>query len=237
MPTIALRDGHNVRVTPSRRARTALLAVLLPGLLLTGCGDSDDKPKAEPTVDLPTGNVEVPEGVTLTKPGTELDFKERAVVAYEPNTRRKSVLQLTVDSVKAGRISDLAAYQLDARTRRSRPYYVRARVKNVGTGDLSRAGIPLYAVDSHNSLIRPSSFDNTFAKCPSKPLPAGFTAGKAYSGCLVYLVPPGASLVEMSYRPLQAFEPITWKGTIIPAVTKKPNKKPTKKPAKKKGQS
>ena len=41
----------------------------------------------------------------------------------------------------------------------------------------------------------------------------------------------------MSYRPLQSFEPITWKGTIIPAVTKKPAKKATKKPAKKKGQS
>ena len=138
---------------------------------------------------------------------------------------------------KTGRISDLASYQLNAATKTARPYYVRVRVKNVGTGDLSRAGIPLYAVDSRNSLIQSSTFNNNFTKCPSKPLPAGFTADKTFSGCLVYLVPRGATLVEMSYRPLQAFEPITWKGTIIPAVTKKPAKKPTKKPAKKKGQS
>ena len=36
--------------------------------------------------------MEVPEGVTLTKAGTELEFQERAMVAYEPNTRRKSVV-------------------------------------------------------------------------------------------------------------------------------------------------
>ena len=35
-------------------------------------------------------------------------------MAYEPNTQRSSVLALTVDSVQTGRISDLAAYQLDA---------------------------------------------------------------------------------------------------------------------------
>ena len=242
IPAKLATDGHNVRVTrrlPSPRARTALVAAPLAlALVLSGCGsDSEKKPSAKPSVDLPTGTVEVPDDVTLTEAGTELKFRETATVAYQPNTRRNSVLELTVDSVKTGRIADLASYQLDPATRTARPYYVRVRVKNVGTGDLSRAGIPLYAVDSRNSLIQSSSFNNNFAKCPSKPLPAGFTANKAFSGCLVYLVPRGATLVEMSYRPLQAFEPITWKGTIIPAVTKKPAKKPTKKPAKKKGQS
>ena len=217
MPTIALRDGHNVRVTPSRRARTALLAILLPGLLLSGCGESDNKPKAEPTVDLPTGNVEVPEGITLTKPGTELDFKERAVVAYEPNTRRKSVVSITVESVQAGRISDFASYRLDDRTKNSRPYYARVSVKNVGTGDLGGAAVPLLAVDDNNTLIQPSTFNNTFAKCPSLALPAAFAADKSVRGCLVYLVPDKGTLVKMSYRPLQAFEPITWDGTITPA--------------------
>ena len=102
-------------MTASRRARTALLTILLPALLLSGCGESDEKPKAEPSVDLPTGDVEVPDGVTLTKAGTELEFEQPAVVAYEPNTRRKSVISITVDSVQAGRISDFASYHLDDR--------------------------------------------------------------------------------------------------------------------------
>ena len=224
-------------VTPLSRARGAFIAtVLAPALLLSACGaEGNAEPKAEPSASLPTGNVEVPDGITLSKAGTELAFREPAVVAYEPNPQRSSVLSLSVDSVQLGRIADFASYQPQATIKLSRPYYVRVSVKNLGTGDLSRAAIPVLAVDNRNTLIRPSSFNNTFARCPSLPLPAGFVAGKSVQGCLVYLVPNGGTVVEMSYRPLQAFEPITWKGTILPPVTKKPvKKKPVKKkPAKK----
>ncbi len=225
-------------VTSPRRARTALIAaLLLPALMLSGCGgdDSKEKPSAKPTVDLPTGNVKVPDGVTLTKAGTQLKFGEPAMVAYQPNPQRSSVLSLTVLSAQMGRISDFAAFQLDDVTKTSQPYYVKVSVKNVGTGDLSRMGIPLYAVDATNALVRSSSFNNGFAQCPSTPLPAEFGAGKTYSGCLVYFVPNKGTLVEMSYRPLQAFEPITWRGTVQPAA--KPSKKPGKKAKKKQKQA
>jgi hypothetical protein len=236
MPTIAPRGGHNVPVTSHRRARTALITALLaPALLLSGCGSSKDKPSAKPTTDLPTGNVKVPAGITLTKAGAALTFRQPAVVTYEPNTQRSSVLSMSVDSVQAGRLADFAAYQLDDRTKKSRPYYVRYTVKNVGTGDLSRSAVPLLAVDNRNTLIQPSTFNNTFARCPSLPLPAGFGAGKTVRGCLVYLVPNGGTLTEVSFRPLQAFPPITWKGTIVPpAVTKKKADNKTVKKGKKK---
>jgi PBP1b-binding outer membrane lipoprotein LpoB len=219
MSTIRSGEGHNVRVTSHRRARTALLAALLaPALLLSACGgESKGKPNVQGSTDLPRGNVKVPDGITLTKAGTALTFGEPAVVAYEPNTQRSSVLSVTVNSVQAGKIADFAAYQLDERTRRSRPYYVRTTVKNIGTGDLSGAAVPLLAVNNTNALVQPSTFtSSSLAQCPSTALPAGFVAGKAYQGCLVYLMPDAGSLVEMSYRPLQAFEPITWKGTILP---------------------
>ena len=221
-----------------QRARAAVVAALLvPGLALSACGaeESGEKASATPSVDLPTGDVEVPDGVTLTEPGETLAFGETATVAYEPNTRRSSVIELAVTSVRAGRIADFGAYQLDARTRKSRPYYVRARVRNVGDGDLSRTAVPLLALTSRNTLIQPSSFNNTFERCPSTPLPAGFTSGETATTCLVYLVPEGGTLVAMSYRPLQAFEPITWKGTIAPAkaAQKKAQKKSQKKKSKK----
>ena len=224
---------QNDRVTPPRRARRALLAVLLvPVLALTGCGAEKPKsqPTASPSVDLPTGNVQVPEGVTLTKAGTTLALRQPAVVAYEPNSQRSSVLSLSVDAILTGRISDFAAYQLDARTRASRPYYVRVTVKNVGAGDLSRSPVPLLAVDTRNTLIQPSSFNNSFGRCPSQPLPAGFAPTHTVRMCLVYLVPAGGTLTAMSFRPLQAFEPIIWKGTIQPAPV--PKKPATKKKAK-----
>lgn len=224
MPTITPREGHNVPVTPLSRAHKALVATLLvPALLLAGCGtDGEAQPKADPSADLPTGNVDVPDGVELTEAGTELKFAEPATVAYQPNTQRSSVISLSVDSIQEGRIADLAAYQLDDRTRKSRPYFVRVTVKNLGAGDLSRAAIPLLAVNDKDTQFQPSSFNNTFAPCPSVPLPAGFVGGKSVSGCLVYLIPLGGKLVEMNYRPLQAFEPITWQDTILPPVVAKP---------------
>ncbi len=236
---------HNDGVTPRRaHAPLAVLAVLAAlALVLTGCGAEEQKSKASasPSADLPTGNVEVPEGVDLTKAGTTLDFGEPATVAYEPNSRRSSVLSVTVESVKAGQIKDFAAYQLDKRTSASKPYYVRVSVKNVGTGDLSRAGIPLLALDSRNTLIQSSSFNNTFEKCPSTPLPAGFVADQKMRGCLVYLVPEGGKLTGLSFRPLQAFEPIVWKGEIEPAKkakkAKAEKKKATKNKKKKKAKS
>lgn len=210
-------------VTPLRRASTTIIAGLLaPALLLSGCGgESKDKPSAKPSTDLPQGNVKVPAGLTLTKAGTGLQFGQPAHVAYEPNTRRSSVLSLTVNSVTAGKLSDFGAYQLNDRAKTSRPYYARFTVKNIGTGDLSRMAVPLFAVSNSNALVQPSTFNNTFKTCPSTPLPAGFGAGRSFRGCLVYMVPEKGTLVEMSYRPLQAFEPITWKGTIAPVVDKK----------------
>jgi hypothetical protein len=215
------------------RPRTRLLAVLAVGALaLSGCSvekknDEAPSPKAAPTPSLPTGDVQVPSGVTLTKAGETLRYGESATVAYEPNpsSTHSSVLQLSVSSVQAGRISDFASYQLSTETKKSTPYYVKVTVKNVGTGDLSRTGIPLYAVDSSNSLNQQTSFNNTFAKCPSQPLPAGFTGGKSVSTCLVFVLRPGQSLTKVSYRPLQAFPPISWEGTITPAPAAKKKKK------------
>ena len=213
---------------PTRLGRTGIaLLALAPVLLAAGCGGSDSgssspSRSASPSVALPTGDVKVPSGTKLTAPGTDLGFGDAATVAYEANKQKASVLTLTVDSVQTGTIKDFAAYQLDARTKQSTPFYVKATVKNVGTGDLGGAAVPLLAVDAKNTLIQASSFSNTFTKCPSTGLPAKFGAGTSSSVCLVYLVPAAGSLTAMSYRPLQAFEPITWKGTVKPvALTKK----------------
>jgi hypothetical protein len=214
---------HNERVP---RPLTSLVVALAAAVAISGCSvqkKDDDKPSptAEPSPTLPTGSVDVPSGVDLTPAGETLKFGEPAVVAYQPNPQRSSVLQMTVSSVQKGLISDFAAYQLSAETKKSTPYYVKVSVKNVGTGDLSRTGIPLYAVDTSNSLNQQTSFNNTFATCPSQPLPAGFTAGKSLSTCLVFVLRPGQSLTKVSYRPLQAFPPISWEGTITPPPAKK----------------
>lgn len=198
-----------------RRCVAVLAGFGLAATLLSACGGSEEEPAAKPSVAVPSGDVEVPSGVQLTKPGTELEFGEKATVAYEPNPRRGSVLELTVRSVVRGRLRDLAMYTLDDRTMASLPYYVRVSVKNVGKGDLGKTPIPLWAVDSTNTLIQASSFTNRFERCPSQPLPAGFAPNDAVNACLVYLVPRKNKFVGVSYRPLQAFAPIEWSGDVV----------------------
>jgi hypothetical protein len=228
-------DRHNDPVTrPLRRRLTRLVAVLaVGGLALVGCSvqkkaDDAPSPTPVPSPSLPTGSVDVPSGIDLTPAGESLKFGQPAVVAYQPNSQRSSVLQMTVTSVQKGLISDFAGYQLNAQTKQSTPYFVKVAVKNVGTGDLSHTGIPLYAVDTSNSLNQQTSFNNTFATCPSQPLPAGFTAGKSLSTCLVFVLRPGQSLTKVSYRPLQAFPPISWEGTITAPAKKSPAHKKKK---------
>lgn len=226
---------HNVRVThPAGRSalRSPLLrwsAVLLAAsLALAGCG-GQEKPTTKPTVTLPTGNVNVPPGVELTKAGTDLKFGETATVAYEPNSQRNTVLQMTVNTATQGTIADLGSYVLDDRTKASTPYYVNVSVKNVGDGDVGQTPIPLWAVDDSDTLIQASSFTNAYTKCPSTPLPTTFAPNATVTACLVYLVPNHGKLTGISFRPLQAVAPIVWTGTVNPPATPAPTKKHKKK--------
>jgi hypothetical protein len=226
MPGSSNRDRHNGRVDrlPPRhftRAPAALLGSLLAlALLVSGCGAQSGNaqhpaaPKPKPSVALPTGDVSVPPGVKITPPGTKLSFGQSATVAYEPNSKRNTVLRLTVTRVRRARISDLSAYVLDRRTRNSTPYYVDVDVRNVGGGDVGRTDVPVWLVDQDNTLIHSSGFTNKFAACPSTPLPKRFGPHAKLSTCLLYLVPGHGSFTAMSFRPLQAYAPITWAGQV-----------------------
>lgn len=225
---------HNVRVTPPAHRITPRLAVLVVVALvaLAGCG-GEEKPTTKPTVTLPTTNVNVPAGVDLTKAGTELKFGQKATVAYEPNSERNTVLELTVSSASEGTIADLGTYVLDDRTKQSTPYYVDVTVTNVGDGDVGQTPIPLWAVDDANTLIQASSFTNSFTRCPSTPLPTTFAPNATVTTCLVYLVPDHGKLTGVSFRPLQAVAPIVWKGDVTAPATTPPATPKTKKKKKK----
>jgi hypothetical protein len=223
---------HNVRVThpASRAALGAAVLVVSGSLLLAGCGGGDgEKPTTQPTVTLPTGDVNVPSGVELTKAGAQLKFGQKATVAYEPNAQRNTVLELTVNKATQGSVADLSSYVLDDRTKASMPYYVDVTVTNVGDGDVGQTPIPLWAVDNANTLIQASSFTNSFSRCPSTPLPTTFAPNATLTTCLVFLVPDHGTLTGISFRPLQAVAPIVWTGDVTPAAAAPTGQKTKKK--------
>ena len=238
---------HNVGVPDSRSLRDVSLPrlvalVTVAGLALGGCSSGDEEPTAEgsPSVsgsatESPTADVSVPEGVAVTAQGTDLSFGESAVVAFEPDQKRSTLLELTVTKAREGSLDDFKGYILDDSYKRKANYfYVDVTVENVGEGDVGGAPVPLWGVNGDNTLLPPVNFTTEFKKCPSSPLPKKFKAGDKVDTCLVYLSPDKGTLESLSFRPDQAFDPIEWTGEIKPAkVEKKTDKKSSKKGNKK----
>ena len=158
----------------------------------------------------------VPDGVTLTEPGSELGLKDEAVVAWEPRQDVVGVLEVKVTRVeKTSFAKSFSGWQLDKATKKSTPYFVRAKVTNVGDSDVGTRDVPLYALDSADTLVQAQSFETRFEPCPGDgAFPKVFGAGDSKQLCLVYLVPAGGDLEAVSFRPVQDFVPITWTGDV-----------------------
>lgn len=227
---------HNVGVNRVRRRAGVFVSVLaLSTVALTGCsGDAESEPDAAPSPSetsaapgsasaTETPYLPVPEGVELTAQGTELGIGDEAVVAYEPRQDILGVLGITVDRIDQTTFAkSFAGWKLDAATKAMTPYFVQATVTNNGETDLGGRPVPLYIVDSADTLVESSTFKGTFKPCPSKPFPKVFGAGKTMSTCLVYLTPEGTTLEAVSFRPTQEFNPITWTGKVTAPQKDKP---------------
>ena len=228
---------HNDRMI-SRAPRRRRLAVLglASALVLAGCSNDPDEVGAEqatltPTTPAPsvtattdTTQSELPDGVTLTDEGSELDLGETATVAWEPRAGVVGALDITIDRIEQATLKDFSGWTLDKATRQSTPYFVRGKVENTGDIDLGGLPVPVYIVDGTNTLIQASSFASRFKPCPSGPLPAKFPPGKERNVCLVYLAPNQGQLEAVSFRPTQEFDPITWTGKIVQKGKKKQQK-------------
>jgi hypothetical protein len=159
----------------------------------------------------------VVQGVRLTPQGTRLKLGDTARVSWKPNQHTTGVIGVKVTGLLKVPISNFSAWRLSREIRRSTPYFVHATVRNLGRSDLSRVPVPLYLLDQRQTLLEASSFQASFAPCPSLPLPAKFRRGDKASVCLVYFVPHHGKLVAVSFRPQQDFDAITWRGRVVSA--------------------
>ena len=177
----------------------------------------------------PSSTVPVPEGTDLTEQGSKLSLGDTGTVIFEPSEGRGTVLQLTVKSVKQGSLDDFKGFILDdSYKQKASYYYATVSVKNVGEGDVGGVGVPLWGVNSANTLLPAVNFTTSFKPCVTKPLPKSFPKGASLNTCLVFLSPDKGKLESVSYRPSQEFNPITWTGDIAtpkPTPTKKPTKR------------
>jgi hypothetical protein len=231
---------HNDRVTRSPIRRPHLALVAAAALVLAGCGSGNSStpttgssgpnataPTTSRTTSSPTSqstssaSATVVQGVSLTAQGSQLKIGEAAKVSWQPNQKVVGVLRLAVTQVQKVSIDAFRDFRLDSATQSSTPYYVHARVTNLGRTNLSGVPVPLYLLDHRNTLLQSSTFQAQFPACPSRPLPGGFTHGKKTSVCLVYFASQHGTMDAVSFRPTQAFDAITWQG-------RSPRQKPAK---------
>lgn len=184
----------------------------------SGPGSGSGSPTAEASDYLP-----VPPGVDLTLQGSDLEFGQPAQVAWQPAADRVAAVRLIVARVEKVSIQQLSAWDLDAKTRRSTPYFVHVSVTNVGRGNLAGTQLPLYLADGEDSLIPASTFESLFAPCPSRPLPSPVRPGDRTTSCLLYLLGPSGDFQGVSfYSP--GFDPITWNGQVSRPKPEQPDK-------------
>jgi len=222
---------HNDRVI--RRTLPAL--VVVAALSLAGCGGAgSSEPGAGgsggtggssgsgPTASTqsggpsqsPSSSSAVVQGVTLTAQGSQLRLGQTARVSWKPDQKTVGVIAVSVTRLQKMPISAFSDWRLNAATQRSTPNFVHATVRNLGRSNLSGKPVPLYLLDQRNTLLQASTFQASYAACPSRPLPAKFTRKKKTRVCLVYFAPDHGRLVAVSFRPTQDFVAITWEGAV-----------------------
>jgi hypothetical protein len=227
----------------ARRLAAVVGGLFLCGTALGACGSSpESRPTPSPspsggagTVGVASGypSVSTAPGVALTSPGKALQVGETATVAWQPTQHVTGVLGLTVTALERTSFEQsFKGWELDDATKSNAPYFVTATVRNDGTTDLGGRPVPLYGLAASGALVEASSFATDFKPCRPSVLPTPFPAGASAQVCLVFLIPNGGALDGVSFRPSQAFDPITWSGLVssLPSPTaggKKPGKSPT----------
>jgi len=220
---------HNDRMrVPSRPSGRLVGLTVALALALTACGgedpetpDGDADPNTTTSAAAEEPYLPVPDGVELTPQGSELALGDKATVAYELSQGEVGVLDITVTSLEKATFDLFVGWELTKDIKQTAPYFVRAKVTNVGETDVgSKKGaspVPLYAVDEENRLIESSLFTGSFKPCDGASFPKKFKPGDTMKACLVYLIPGKGELIAVSFRPSQDFDPIVWTGEVVPA--------------------
>lgn len=216
------------------RSMTLVVALVVTLGLVTGCSADAPSPTGAPGSESqspsapPIPTEDVPDGVELTAPGSELSVGDTATVSYEPRQGLVGVLDIKVTRLERTSFrKSFVGWDLDNQTRNSTPYFVRAAVTNVGESNLGGRSVPLYIVDGKNRLLEATPFASSFKPCEPGSFPKKFRPGKTLKACLVYLAPDKGDLVAVSFRPTQDYDPITWTGELQkpkPPKKKKRNK-------------
>lgn len=213
-----------MRVHNARMRRLGLVAWLCTGVLvaLGACSADDGTPgggSSTPAADPSSSDV------ATTEPGAVLDLGDDATVVWRPSADLEGVLDLRVDTVREASMADFEGLVASGAVAGARPYYIGVTVDNVGDTDLGGLDVPLYLLDTSDTLGPPWGFEEPFGPCRSGPLPQAFAPGDSARRCLVYFARAGATYDAMAFQPVPDVEAITWTGEPEPVDRERPSRR------------
>lgn len=190
-------------LTVLRRVVRCLVPALAVGLLAAGCSGDDEAAEPKPGFD-------VPAGIELSAPGTEVALGTSLVVGYpEASAASGTALALKVDSVTPAPRRDLALFSVPAGMR---AHYVQVTVGNRGPNAAAfDSGLPLWLHTSGDVLQPASPAPAGFRPCPAPTVPNPMPAGASAQGCLLYFVPSDQQVTSVDFQPGDVTTAVRWK--------------------------
>lgn len=182
--------------------RTILATVLL--ITLTACSSGDP----EPTESTPTPGFEVPTGLTLSEPGTEVEVGTSLAVAHpRADDSSGTALALKVASIRKVPRRDLGLYSIPAGTV---PRYVDVVVGNRGPHEARFEDGPWWAHLSGDVLLPPTRTPGGLSQCRAPRIGRTMAAGEVAKGCLLFLVPKGSAIRSIDFQPGDVTTAVRW---------------------------
>lgn len=167
----------------------------------------------------PAGSAPVaPSSAAPTAAGTTLKAGQPAVVNFDTTTASGNdgpsyKLQVTVQSITAGSMSDFKGISISGVPKGASPTYVRLKMSNIsgksfGTSNLDPANA-VQAVEGNN-LDSSVIISGYFAACPNTSTPDPFKAGETFTTCETYLEKGEATKIGYNGSSATLDSPIVW---------------------------
>jgi hypothetical protein len=198
-----------------------LAAVLLAALAMAFAACGSDSGGASASADGPEPAdtpVEVPTDSSAPDDSGDgvMPLGKRAVTDYVDYTGaepKKSKLGVTIVKVRKGKISDFKDFDLDAKQKKTVPYYIDAKYENLGKVALTRHIIEPTIEDRDGQEYAPIQLivlSGSFKPCPDVS-DAKLKPGESFTGCAPVLLPKGKQFDRVRFEGDVTKDPLFWR--------------------------
>ena len=190
----------------------SVAAALALAVVMAACGSGDSSGGETPPA---TAAVQTGGPAPADSAGKTLALGQRAVtdyVDYGAKNTKPTKVGVTVLKVRKGSISDFKDFDLDAKQKKTVPYYVDAKFENLGSFALTRHLMEPSIEDSDGNEYKPLTLivlSGTFKPCPESSA-AKLKPGASFTGCASILLPKGTAFDRVRFNGDVTKDPVFW---------------------------